>query len=294
MRCHPWGHRGRARGVPVLYLHFLGILSSFPTTTSVKPGHHRALNGGRRRGGGAAPSGEGAGSEVRAGGCGAAVPSPRAITWFVFTFRVSGVALAPLPPHSRFLFGTRWSEAWARVWPCPAGGPCTPVVCPRRLQQKPASGAVLGLLSKDELLARPRWPWQEGPPVPRASPGSLGPQGRGRTTLRLTRASDSAPGLTPHYIYPQAIVQPSVVIPAAPVPSLSSPYIEYTPASPAYAQYPPATYDQYPYAASPATAASFVSYGYPAAVPQALSAAAPAGTAFVQYQPPQLQPDRMQ
>uniref|UniRef100_A0A452T5K3 RNA-binding protein 38 n=1 Tax=Ursus maritimus TaxID=29073 RepID=A0A452T5K3_URSMA len=29
-------------------------------------------------------------------------------------------------------------------------------------------------------------------------------------------------GLTPHYIYPQAIVQPSVVIPAAPVPSLSS------------------------------------------------------------------------
>ncbi|KAJ8779056.1 hypothetical protein J1605_012907 [Eschrichtius robustus] len=102
------------------------------------------------------------------------------------------------------------------------------------------------------------------------------------------------PRLTPHYIYPQAIVQPSVVIPAAPVPSLSSPYIEYTPASPAYTQYPPATYDQYPYAASPATAASFVSYGYPAAVPQALSATAPAGTAFVQYQPQQLQPDRMQ
>ena len=100
--------------------------------------------------------------------------------------------------------------------------------------------------------------------------------------------------LTPHYIYPQAIVQPSVVIPAAPVPSLSSPYIEYTPASPAYAQYPPATFDQYPYAASPATAASFVGYGYPAAVPQALSAAAPAGATFVQYQPPQLQPDRMQ
>lgn len=101
-------------------------------------------------------------------------------------------------------------------------------------------------------------------------------------------------GLTPHYIYPQAIVQPSVVIPAAPVPPLSSPYIEYTPASPAYAQYPPATYDQYPYAASPATAASFVGYSYPAAVPQALSATAPAGTTFLQYQPPQLQPDRMQ
>ncbi|XP_021524784.1 RNA-binding protein 38 isoform X4 [Aotus nancymaae] len=101
-------------------------------------------------------------------------------------------------------------------------------------------------------------------------------------------------GLTPHYIYPPAIVQPSVVIPAAPVPSLSSPYIEYTPASPAYAQYPPAAYEQYPYAASPATAASFMGYSYPAAVPQALSAAAPAGTTFVQYQAPQLQPDRMQ
>lgn len=98
-------------------------------------------------------------------------------------------------------------------------------------------------------------------------------------------------GLTPHYIYPQAIVQPSVVIPAAPVPSLPSPYIEYTPASPAYAQYTPATFDQYPYAASPA---SFMGYSYPAAVPQALAAAAPTGATFVQYHSPQLQPDRMQ
>ncbi|KAL4677438.1 hypothetical protein H8959_020112 [Pygathrix nigripes] len=60
----------------------------------------------------------------------------------------------------------------------------------------------------------------------------------------------------------------------------------------ANAQCPPATYDQYPYAASPATAASFVGYSYPAAVPQALSATAP--TTFVQYQAPQLLPDRMQ
>ncbi|MEJ1279170.1 ribonucleic acid export 1 [Cricetulus griseus] len=91
-----------------------------------------------------------------------------------------------------------------------------------------------------------------------------------------------------------AIVQPSVVIPATPVPPLSSPYLEYTPSSPAYAQFPPAAYDQYPYAASPATATSFMGYGYPAAMPPALSAAAPAGTTFVQYQAPQLQPDRMQ
>lgn len=100
-------------------------------------------------------------------------------------------------------------------------------------------------------------------------------------------------GLTPHYVYPQAIVQPSVVIPA-PGPSLTSPYLEYAPASPAYAQYPPASYDQYPYAASPAAAPSFMGYGYPPALPQTLSAAAPAGTTFLQYQAPQLQPDRMQ
>ncbi|KAF5920907.1 hypothetical protein HPG69_007527 [Diceros bicornis minor] len=138
--------------------------------------------------------------------------------------------------------------------------------------------------------------------APRLSPSSSSPSPSSllcplvRVLIVVERRLRRAPGcrLTPHYIYPQAIVQPSVVISAAPVPPLSSPYIEYTPASPAYAQYPPAAYDQYPYAASPATAASFVGYGYPAAVPQALSAAAPAAPAFVQYQPPQLQPDRMQ
>ncbi|MBZ3880366.1 RNA-binding protein 38 [Sciurus carolinensis] len=95
-------------------------------------------------------------------------------------------------------------------------------------------------------------------------------------------------GLTPHYIYPQAVVQPSVVIPATLVPSLSLPYIEYTPASPAYTQYLPTTYDHYPYATSPATAASVVGYEYPAAMLQALLATAPVGAAFVQYQAPQL------
>ncbi|XP_006896913.1 PREDICTED: RNA-binding protein 38 [Elephantulus edwardii] len=101
-------------------------------------------------------------------------------------------------------------------------------------------------------------------------------------------------GLTPHYIYPPAILQPSLLVPAAPVPSLSSPYIEYTPANPAFAQYPPAAYDQYPYSASPAPAASFVGYSYPAALPQALPGTASAATTFVQYQPPHLQPDRLQ
>ncbi|CAM4626196.1 unnamed protein product [Lepidochelys olivacea] len=100
-------------------------------------------------------------------------------------------------------------------------------------------------------------------------------------------------GLTPHYIYPQAIVQPSVVIPT-PVQSITSPYIDYTSASQAYTQYTTAAYDQYPYAASPA--AGFVGYGYTSAVQQPITASNPAAhtTAFVQYQPQQLQPDRMQ
>ncbi|XP_005057477.1 PREDICTED: RNA-binding protein 38 [Ficedula albicollis] len=56
-------------------------------------------------------------------------------------------------------------------------------------------------------------------------------------------------GLTPHYVYPQAILQPSVVIPT-PVQSITSPYIDYAAAGQAYSQYSPA-YEQYPYAASP-------------------------------------------
>uniref|UniRef100_A0A8C9NRT3 RNA binding motif protein 38 n=1 Tax=Serinus canaria TaxID=9135 RepID=A0A8C9NRT3_SERCA len=101
-------------------------------------------------------------------------------------------------------------------------------------------------------------------------------------------------GLTPHYVYPQAIIQPSVVIPT-PVQSITSPYIDYTAASQAYSQYTTAAYDQYPYAASPA--AGFVGYGYTTGTVQPpLSAGTPAApaAAFVQYQPQQLQPDRMQ
>uniref|UniRef100_A0A8D0C198 RNA-binding protein 38 n=1 Tax=Salvator merianae TaxID=96440 RepID=A0A8D0C198_SALMN len=101
-------------------------------------------------------------------------------------------------------------------------------------------------------------------------------------------------GLAHHVIYPQAIVHPSVVIPA-PVQSITSPYIDYATATQAYSQFTTAAYDQYPYAASPA--AGFMGYGYTGAVGQPLTAANPpvaASTAFVQYQPTQLQPDRMQ
>ncbi|KAM4906981.1 RNA-binding protein 24 isoform 1-T1 [Sylvia borin] len=99
----------------------------------------------------------------------------------------------------------------------------------------------------------------------------------------------------------RAFVQPGVVIPhvqPAAAAASTTPYIDYTGA--AYAQYSAAAaaYEQYPYAASPAAAAGYVAaggYGY--AVQQPLTAAAPgtaAAAAFGQYQPQQLQADRMQ
>ncbi|XP_047461560.1 RNA-binding protein 24 [Mugil cephalus] len=117
-------------------------------------------------------------------------------------------------------------------------------------------------------------------------------------------------GIPAHYVYPQAFVQPSVVIPhvqptaAAPA-TASSPYIDYTGA--AYAQYSAAAasaaaaaaYEQYPYAASPAATGYMATAGYGYAVQQPLATATPgsaaaAAAAFGQYQPQQLQADRMQ
>lgn len=83
-----------------------------------------------------------------------------------------------------------------------------------------------------------------------------------------------------------------MVIPATPVPSLSSPYVEYPLPSPAYTYQPP--YEQPPYAATHPTTASFVGYGYTATLPSAMSTV-PAGPTFMQYQPPPPSlPDRMQ
>ncbi|KAG5264634.1 hypothetical protein AALO_G00256340 [Alosa alosa] len=117
-------------------------------------------------------------------------------------------------------------------------------------------------------------------------------------------------GIPAHYVYPQAFMQPSVVIPhvqpsTASAASASSPYIDYTGA--AYAQYSAAAsaaaaaaaYEQYPYAASPAATGYVATAGYGYAVQQPLATATPgsaaaAAAAFGQYQPQQLQADRMQ
>lgn len=115
-----------------------------------------------------------------------------------------------------------------------------------------------------------------------------------------------------HYIYPQAFVQPSVVIPhvqpsaaTATAAAATSPYLDYTGA--AYAQYSAAAataaaaaaYEQYPYAASPAPTSYMTTAGYGYTVQQPLATAATPGAAaaaaaFSQYQPQQLQTDRMQ
>uniref|UniRef100_A0A3P9NMS8 RNA binding motif protein 24a n=1 Tax=Poecilia reticulata TaxID=8081 RepID=A0A3P9NMS8_POERE len=137
-------------------------------------------------------------------------------------------------------------------------------------------------------------------------------------TRRLDRAQTSSRCgdyrfiIPTHYVYPQAFVQPSVVIPhvqpAATAPATAtatSPYIDYTGA--AYAQYSAAAnaaaavaYEQYPYAASPAAPGYMATTGYGFAVQQPLAAAAAPGSAaaaavaFGQYQAQQLQADRMQ
>eukprot|EP00062_Callorhinchus_milii_P017455 gi/632969871/ref/XP_007901329.1/ PREDICTED: RNA-binding protein 24 [Callorhinchus milii] len=112
-------------------------------------------------------------------------------------------------------------------------------------------------------------------------------------------------GIPAHYVYPQAFMQPGVVIPHVQPAAAASPYIDYT--GTAYAQYSAATaaaaaaaYEQYPYAASPAAAAAagyVTAAGYSYAVQQPMPSQGPgaaAAAAFSQYQPQQLQTDRMQ
>ncbi|KAF0035800.1 hypothetical protein F2P81_011112 [Scophthalmus maximus] len=108
--------------------------------------------------------------------------------------------------------------------------------------------------------------------------------------------------LTQQYVYPQAFLQPSMVLQSqlGPSAALPSPYLDY---SSAYSHYAPAGLEQYPYAASPSPSAGFLGYSFspglsasptpPAAAtvhPQLAALAAP--QAFLHYA--LQQPDRMQ
>ena len=126
-----------------------------------------------------------------------------------------------------------------------------------------------------------------------------------------------SPRLAQQYLYPQAFVQPSLVLPSQVSGSVgSSPYLDYNTAA-AYSQYAQAAFDQhYPYAPSPA---SFMGYAYApgsassgtssaaaataaaasslAAMHASLASSGAAGQsqAFLHYPPQQhVQPERMQ
>lgn len=112
-------------------------------------------------------------------------------------------------------------------------------------------------------------------------------------------------------IYPQAFLQPSLMLQSQVSPTaavLASPYLDY---SSAYSHYAPTALEQYPYAPSPSLSAGYLSYSFSPSTPApTLTAASPtppaaihpplaalttmpaAPQAFLHY--PLHQPDRMQ
>ncbi|XP_034066833.1 RNA-binding protein 38 [Gymnodraco acuticeps] len=116
-------------------------------------------------------------------------------------------------------------------------------------------------------------------------------------------------GLAQQYMYPQAFLQPSLLLQSqlGPSAALASPYLDY---SSAYSHYTHPGLEQYPYAASPSPSAGFLSYSFspgtsaptltasptpPTAMHPslaALSAMSAPPQAFLHY--PLHQPDRMQ
>ncbi|KAK2885865.1 hypothetical protein QQF64_020662 [Cirrhinus molitorella] len=105
-------------------------------------------------------------------------------------------------------------------------------------------------------------------------------------------------GLSQPYVYPQAFLQPSLVLPAQVTSTATTPYLDF---STAYTQYASSAFEQYPYAASP----GFLSYMYPPGTPGPSSATntpvptplpsiggAPSA-AFIQIPPHQLHADRL-
>ncbi|GLD50027.1 RNA-binding protein 38-like protein [Lates japonicus] len=128
--------------------------------------------------------------------------------------------------------------------------------------------------------------------------------------VTLITCSDSVTRLTQQYVYPQAFLQPSLVLQSQLSPTaaaLTSPYLDY---SSAYSHYAPTGLEQYPYTPSPSPSAGYLSYSFspgtpgpaltasptpPAAIHPplaALTAVSAAPQAFLHY--PLHQPDRMQ
>ncbi|XP_071750699.1 RNA-binding protein 38 [Centroberyx gerrardi] len=117
-------------------------------------------------------------------------------------------------------------------------------------------------------------------------------------------------GLAQQYVYPQAFLQPSLVLQSQLSPTaaaLASPYLDY---SSAYSHYAPTGLEQYPYTPSPSPSAGYLSYSFSPATPGPAITAPPtpptpihpplAPLAAVSAPPPAFlhyplhQPDRMQ
>lgn len=116
--------------------------------------------------------------------------------------------------------------------------------------------------------------------------------------------------LAQQYVYPQAFLQPSLVLQSQLSPTaaaLASPYLDY---SSAYSHYAPTGLEQYPYTPSPSPSAGYLSYSFSPSTPAPALTASPtppagihpplaalttmsaAPQAFLHY--PLHQPDRMQ
>lgn len=81
------------------------------------------------------------------------------------------------------------------------------------------------------------------------------------------------PRLAQQYVYPQAFLQPSLVLQSqlgSTAAVLTSPYLDY---SSAYSHYAPTGLEQYPYTPSPSPSAAYLSYSFsPGASVPALAA----------------------
>ncbi|KAI4891935.1 hypothetical protein NFI96_021906 [Prochilodus magdalenae] len=166
----------------------------------------------------------------------------------------------------------------------------------------------LAYLGAKPRILQPGFPFSVSQIHPALLQRPYGDSDEDQTPLQLQYAAPfrQLTRIPAHYVYPQAYIQPSVVIPnvqpsaASTTAAASSPFLDYT--SAAYAQYS-TTYDQYPYAPSPAAGyLTTAGYSYvqqpiaspaPAATAAAATAAATAA-AFSHYQPQQLQTDRIQ
>ncbi|KAM6978056.1 RNA-binding protein 38-like [Aplochiton taeniatus] len=85
-------------------------------------------------------------------------------------------------------------------------------------------------------------------------------------------------GLAQQYVYPQAFLQPSLVLQSQlspPAAALASPYLDYSPAYTHYTTTSTTGLEHYPYTPSPSPSAGYLSYSFSPAAPGGPTVAAP-------------------